>query len=119
MNERLVSIFDSTDGEVGITLGAGYQFFRSPPVPCTIVYVDAAPSADDASATIDIQDDGTDIITGIDISDQNVPGTWKGKHFGGTNDNVAVAAESLMSLDANDIDAGTRVHVKIWALVGG
>jgi hypothetical protein len=118
MNERLV-VLDSIDGEVGITLGANYLYMTLPPVPGTIVFVSVAPSADDAGATIDINDDGTGVITGLDASDQNVAGTWNSTHFGGTNAPVEVAASSVLSLDANSIDAGTRVHVQIWLLVGG
>lgn len=116
MNERLV-VLSFNDGEAGITLGANYQYHVTP-VNLTIVAVSAAPSTDDAGATIDINDDGTGVITGVDISDQDAPGTWISTHFGGTNEPVKIAADSEISLDANSIDAGTRVHVSIWALVG-
>ncbi len=52
-------------------------------VPMTIVGVAAAPLEDDASATLDING-GSSAITGIDVSDKDVPGTWKSTHLGGT-----------------------------------
>lgn len=118
MNERLNSI-TFADGCDGKTLGTGYLFWRSPPVPITIVQVDAAPSADDSGGLLDLQDDGADIITGIDVSDQNVPGRHTTKHFDGTssNDPVSVAANSLMSFDANAMAADTRISVTIWYLL--
>jgi hypothetical protein len=115
-NERLV-VLTFEEGEVGITLGANYRY-TSLPYDLTVVYVAASPSADDAGATIDINDDGTGVITGVDISDQNVPGEWRSVHQGGANAPVTIDAGSLLSIDANDIDAGTRVRVDIWGLVG-
>ena len=116
MNERLV-VLDFQDGEVGITLGANYRYHTTP-CDLTVIFVSASPSADDASATIDINDDGTGVITTVDISDQNVPGTWKSTHMGGTNAPVTIAAGSLLSLDGNSTASGTRVAVQIWALTG-
>ncbi len=116
MNERLV-VLSFADGEVGVTLGANYRYITTP-YDMTIIFVSASPNVDDASATVDINDDGTGAITAIDISDQNVPGTWKSKHMGGTNSPVFVAAGSLLSLDANSIAANTTVLVHIWALAG-
>lgn len=116
MKERTTVIsFDS--GEAGITLGANFLYFTTP-IDLTVIFMSVAPSADDASATIDLNDDGSSAITGVDASDQDVPGTWKSTHMGGTNTPVFIAAGSVCSLDANDISAGTRVSGQIWALTG-
>jgi hypothetical protein len=116
MNERLIVLSVET-GEVGTTLGAAFYFTKIP-TDITIVGVSCAPSADDAGLTIDINDDGTGVITAIDCSDQDAPGEWKSTHFGGTNTPVSIAAGSEISLDANNAAANTRVWVNIWALVG-
>ncbi len=112
MDER-TNVITHTDGEVGITLGALYRFWFSPPYDITIVYVTVSPSVDDTGMTIDIDDDGTNVITAIDCSDKNVPGTWKSVDVGGANAPVIVAANSLMSLDANAAASGTRAMVQI------
>ncbi len=116
MNERLICL-TFTDGEVGVTLGANYRYTNAIK-NLTIVAVAVSPNTDDAGATIDINDDGTGVITAIDCSDQNVPGTFLTPGFGGTNAPVAVAAGSLLSLDGNSFAANTVAMVQIWALVG-
>ncbi len=114
MKERLI-VIPFFNGEVGVTLGANYAYYTTI-TDLTIVAIAVSPSTDDAGATIDVNDDGTGVITGIDLSDQNVPGTWLTPGFGGTNTPVRVAAGSLLSLDANSIDAGTTANVWIHAL---
>lgn len=117
MNERMNSwIVDR--GEVGVTLSTLYSYWYSPPYPVTVVYMTVSPNTDDASATIDLNDDGTGVIEGVDASDADVPGTWKSTHVGGTNAPVRVAANSKMSLDANSAASGTAFHVQIDYLVG-
>lgn len=116
MNEKLV-VLAFNDGEVGVTLGANFRYFY---VPCdlTVVYVTASPSADDSGLTIDINDDGTGVVTAVGCADADVPGTWKSIHMGGAETPVTIAAGSKVSLDANAAAANTRVHVEIWALTG-
>jgi len=116
MNEKIV-VLDFDDGEVGVTLGALYRYFT---VPCdlTVIYVEASPSADDADTTIDINDDGTGVITAVAAATKATPGTWKSTHMGGANAPVTIAAGSVVSLDANSAAANTRLHVEIWGLVG-
>ncbi len=117
MNERMI-ILSFADGEVGVTLGANYRYIITP-FDMTIVYVSTSPNVDDAGATVDINDDGTGVITAVDASDQDVPGTWKSTHIeGGTNDPVFVAAGSLLSLDGNATAGNTTILVQIWALMG-
>lgn len=116
MNERMV-VLAFNDGEVGVTLGANFRYFYAP-CDLTIVYVTVSPSVDDSGLTIDINDDGTGVVTAVDCSDLDVPGTWKTKHMGGTETPVTIAAGSKVSLDANSAAANTRVHVEIWALTG-
>ena len=116
MNERIVPLC-FTAGETGETLGANFLYWYQS-VACTIVGVSCAPSVDDPDLTIDINDDASASVSAVDCSDQNVPGTWLSYHMGGTNAPVAVAADSLMSLDANSAAANTRVHIVIWILVG-
>lgn len=116
MNERLVPLC-FTAGETGETLGANFLYWYQG-VSCVIVGVECAPSVDDSDLTIDINDDGSAAVSAVDCADQNVPGTWYSTHMGGTETPVAVAADSLMSLDANSAAADTRVHIVIWILLG-
>lgn len=116
MNERLV-VISSTDGEVGVTLGALYRYFTTP-CDLTIIFVTASPSADDADLTIDINDDGSAAISALVCATKATPGAWKSVHMGGANAPVFVAAGSVISLDANSAAADTRIHVQIWALTG-
>ena len=116
MNNRLV-VINIDDGEVGVTLAATYHYFYAP-CDMTIVYVCASPSADDAGLTVDINDDGTAAIAALACATAATPGTWKSKHMGGAQDPVTIAAGSLVSLDANNAAADTRLAVQIWALTG-
>ncbi len=105
------------EGEVGVTLGALFRYFTFD-FPFTIVGVTCSPSADDAGLTIDINDDGTGVITAIDAATKAAPGTWKSTHLGGSNAPVAVAAGSVISFDANSAAADTRVGVVMTCLLG-
>lgn len=115
MENAQVMVF--TDGEVGVTLGALYRYFHVFS-DITIVAVAASPSADDADATIDINDDGTVAIAAVTCDDKEIPGTWKSTHIGGTNDPVTISRDSVVSLDANSAASGTRIMVQIWYLPG-
>ena len=116
MNERLI-VLSFTDGEVGGTLTTNYRYIT---VPCALVIVAvyASPSADDASATVDINDDGTAAISAVSCAVAATPGSWISTHFGGDETPVAIAADSVLALDANAVHADTRVMVQIWALTG-
>lgn len=117
MAKETTSVITICEGEVGVTLGDNYQYFYAP-CDMTVLYVTAAPSVNDADATIDINDDATGVITAVDCSDLDVPGTWKSTAMSGTNAPVVIAAGSLVSLDANDAASGTRIMVQIWFLAG-
>lgn len=116
MNERLV-VLDFVEGEVGVTLSTLFRYLT---IPCdlTVIYVCASPSADDTGLTIDINDDGTGVITAVDAATKATPGTWKSTHMGGTNAPVTIAAGSVISFDANSAASGTRVGIQVWALTG-
>jgi hypothetical protein len=86
------------------------------PFDCTIVYVCAAASADDASLTLDINDDGTGIIEGIDCAAKEDPGEWKSTHVGGSETPVRVAAGSELSFDANSAANATTINGYILVL---
>jgi len=116
MNEKL-TVLSFTDGEAGVTLGDTYRYIT---VPCALVIVAvyASPSADDPDATVDINDDGVASVSTVACATKATPGSWISTHFGGTETPVAVAADSVLSLDANDAAADTRIMVQIWALTG-
>ena len=103
---------DPTDASALSTL-AHYQ---KVPIGMTIVYVTVGPLEDDAGATLDINDDGTGVITAVDASDKDVPGTWISTHFGGTNAPVTIAADSVVTFDFNSAAAGNAFMVTIWYL---
>jgi len=119
MNDRLVifnrSLVDPTEGNAIGTL----EGYVDAIVDMTIVGVSVSPQVDDAGATVDIDDDGTNVISGIDASDQNVPGTWKSTALGGgTNAPVHVAAGSKVSFDINAGAIGTAFNVDLYVLIG-
>lgn len=117
MNERL-KVLSTTDGETGGTIGDNYRYFTLP-TDFTVIFAMASPGADQATQTIDINDDGTGVIEGIACATAATPGTWKSTHMGGTNAPVTIAAGSKISLDCNNnTDTNAMVHVEIWGLVG-
>jgi hypothetical protein len=119
MNERvnLLSL-NLTDPDETAALGAS-AWLGSFPFNITIVAVSVSPLEDDAGATIDIQDDGTDTaIVAVDASDHDVPGEWNSTHVGGTNDPVSIAAGSEIEIDINNAAAANRFDVNIWYLIG-
>ena len=51
--------------------------------------------------TIDIQDDGTDVIAAITADTALTPGVWQSVHMGGTNAPVHIVAGSEVEIDLN------------------
>jgi hypothetical protein len=116
MNERLIEIALEA-GEVGVTLGDAYKYAIAL-VPLTVVGVVCSASANDADLTVDINDDGTGVITAIACATAATPGTWKSTHIGGTETPVRIAKDSVISLDANSAAANTRIRVGLLCLTG-
>lgn len=118
MNERVVnysfSIFDPTDLSAVGDLACYFMV----PFTATLIYASVAPWDDDASATMDLNDDGTTIISALDASDKDVPGEWASVHAGGTNAAIAITAGSEMTLDFNDAAAANRFDVQFLFLTG-
>lgn len=119
MNERLTiinrALVDPTEGN---SIGA-LEGYIDALVDMTIVGLSVSPQVDDAGATVDVDDDGTNIITAIDASDQNVPGTWKTTALGGgTNTPVNVAAGSKISFDINAGANGTAFNIDLYVMIG-
>lgn len=108
------NITDPTDAAAAAALSV--HFYT--PFAFTIVAVSAAPLEDDAGADIDINDDGTGVITTVDASDKDVPGTWLSTHAGGSNAPVEIGAGSEVTIDVNDAAAGNRFDVVIYYLPG-
>ncbi len=116
MNERLNSIslclVNPTEGGA-----AAAQYFEALH-DMRIVGVTASPSVDDADAVLAISDDGSDVITSIDVSDNNVPGTWQAKGYGGTNAVVDIAKDSLVAVTPTDGANATAFNITILYLAG-
>lgn len=119
MNENLVTynlqVFDpdTAGGAIGTSAWLGMV-----PFAATLVYASVSPHEDDASATIDIQDDGTDIVTAIAAATHATPGEWISTHCGGTQTPVAIAAGSELEIDVNSGAATTRLDVTLIFLQG-
>ncbi len=99
-----------------------HQF--QPPRGLTIVGVDVVAEAFTGSPTgfdIDIQDDGTDVITAVSADTAGTVGTWRSKHFGGSNDRVHIDADSTVDIDIN-LTGGTSptadYTIVLYALLG-
>ena len=118
MNERLVAYtFNIADPDETGAVGAASTYFMVP-FGATLVYASVSPWDDDAGATMDIQYDGSDIVTAISAADSDVPGEWISTHFGGANAPVEIAAGSEMELDFNNAAAANRFDVVLLFLTG-
>jgi len=109
-----ITLVDPTEGSA---VGAAEMYFTTP-LEMTIVGVSACPQADDADATVDINDDGTGVITAVDASDADAPGTWEATGYGGTEDPVVIAAGSDVNIDVNSAANGNAFYVVIYYLAG-
>lgn len=118
MNEKLVTIdLPAIYPGAAAALGDAYAAITIP-FDLTIIFVSAAPSADDAGLTLDINDDGTAAIAALACATKATPGTWKSTHMGGSNAPVRVAAGSVLTFDANSAANATIIVGQIWALTG-
>ena len=88
--------------------GAGVFEFQLPR-NFTIVHVSLcveAYASSGSTCNVDIQDDGTDVITAVTANTAGTPGTWEATHVGGTETPVTIAADSSIEVDLN-LDQGT------------
>lgn len=104
-------------GQVGQTLGDSSLDLKLAPIPHTLVYADVRPNTDDAGLTVDLQDDGTDMVAAVSCATAASGGQWTSKHFGGTQDPVTLAGGSVVSLDVNNAAADTRLWYLLVFLV--
>lgn len=65
---------------------------------------------------VDVQDDGGDVITGVDASTAGTPGTWKSVHMGGSESAVHIAAGSSVEVDVN-LTGGTSPTADFTLLI--
>lgn len=120
MNDRLVTFTFTSEAQAA---GSAVHAFQ-PWNDITIVAVDLYPEEFSGSPTafnIDIQDDGTDVITGIDANTAGTVGTWRSTHTRGSNDPVTIKGGSKVSIDVN-FTGGTSptadYTITIYALMG-
>ena len=69
---------------------------------------------------IDVQDDGTDVITALTASTALTPGTWLSTAVGGAETPVKVAAASEVEIDVNLTGGSTPTadyHLQLWVLM--
>ncbi|MGB8644714.1 MAG: hypothetical protein WCF84_05720 [Anaerolineae bacterium] len=88
-------------------------------VGCTLVYVSANSSVDDAGLTCTVKGGSTALTSALDISATATTAEWKSTHVGGTAAPASVAAGTVVSLDFANAAADTRAWVTLWLLVGG
>jgi hypothetical protein len=118
MNERLVAYtFSAADPTEGAGLGALAVYFMLP-FAATLIYASGAPYVDDGGLTMDVHDDGSEIIAGLAMATKNAPGEWISTHAGGTQTPVAIAAGSEMTVDFNAAANGNRVDIQFLFLTG-
>ena len=118
MDERLqhmcLTVTDP-DESLGMDVNEGYFIAL---FPMTIVGISVAPLEDDPGALLGIDDDAANVITGIDASDANVPGTWATPMCKGQEKPVYIAEGSLVSLDFTAAAVANTFYVHIWYLIG-
>jgi hypothetical protein len=118
MNERIVAYtFFLSDPVEANAPGALESYFYLP-FGATLVYVSGAPTVNDAGATIDINDDGSTVVTAVACAVKATPGEWISTHCAGAETPVEIAAGSLITVDLNAMDVGVSMAVVLLFLVG-
>lgn len=118
MNENIVTYtFSVGDPTEGNALGANALYFMIP-FGATLIYASVAPWDDDPLASLDINDDGSAVVSAIDATDKDVPGEWISTHRGGAETPVQIAAGSVMDFTFNDAAAANRFDVVMHMLQG-
>lgn len=100
--------FNVTFGAQAQAAGAGVHRFTAP-VGLTLVNVSFGVEAITGSPTnvnLDVQDDTTDVITGITRTAAGVE-AWTSTHFGGEEDPIAIAAGSVVEIDVNFVSGSS------------
>lgn len=106
-------VFNISDPDETAAAGAlAVHWYQA--VGITIVGVSVSPHEDDAGATIDINDDASAVISAVDASDKDVPGTWLTPDTGGTQTPVSIAGGSEVTIDVNSAAAANRFDVVIF-----
>jgi len=113
MNERMICIpIPTVYPGAAAALGANFAYYY-----CrhnlTIVYVTAAPSADDTGLTLAINDDGSAVIAAFACADADVPGEFESTHVGGAEAPVEIAAGSKISFTASITTGSSGVIYKV------
>ena len=88
------------------------------PTEGKLVYFSAVPLEDDTGLTVDIDDDGTAVVTAVAAADKDAVSTWSTTHFGGTNEPVVFAKGSELGVDLNAMAAGNFIVLTFWFLLG-
>jgi len=100
MSDRLVVFTFTAEAQADAD---GVHQFKTPNA-LTVVGVDVVAEAFTGTPTgftVDIQDDGTDVITAVSAPTAKTVGTWRSTHFRGSNDPVTIAAGSTVDIDIN------------------
>jgi hypothetical protein len=74
------------------------------PIGCTLIGASLCVEAYTGSGStcnVDVQDDGTDVITALTANTAGTPGTWLTPALGGTETPVHIAAGSDIEIDVN------------------
>jgi hypothetical protein len=118
MNERLiVTNFDLVNPNDGAAAGNVY-FEALTDMTIVGMVVAMVGAATDADAAVDLYDDGSAVIENTSGADTDVPGVWQAKGYGGTNDPVVIAKDSLVHLDPTDNANGNAFSVTLYWLAG-
>ncbi len=120
MNEYLVTFCFTVEAQAAADNVHEFTIPRQ----MTIVGISLCAEAFTGSPTgfsIDVVDDGSHVISAVAANTAGTPGTWLSKHYGGSNDPVAIAASSVVGVDVN-FTGGTSPTADytliIWALMG-
>jgi hypothetical protein len=120
MSERLQTFTVSNQGQAAANNVHNLLFLQD----MTLVGVSVCAEAFTGTPTgfnIDVNDDGSGVITAVAANTAGTPGSWKSTHFGGTAAPVHVAAGSKVSLDVNFSGGSSPTadyEVTLWALAG-
>lgn len=94
------------------------------PVGLTLVGVTLCAEAFTGSPTgfsVDVQDDGSDVVTAVAANSAGTAGSWLTAHLGGSQSAVAIAAGSEVEIDVNFTGGSSPTadyDVTLWCLAG-